>query len=576
MHDRFAIGMGNMFGIDRQIPGPGSKDIRLNGRMDEAMGDANEVIDRFGGENGWLSQFKDSIGIDSDVQRERDPLQLLAYAVDVRVDTRKRYEALRKFCLMETALHAAQDFREADEFMDKFLQEYIGLNLQGEEDGIKVPIRVISDHSPLNYDTEAVHVLKQGERIGEPDSFRRFTEFTMRTFAPDSDESTSTNTDQDLERRIAFHIDHRVKDTPSKVVKMLRKNVEEPASIDDSIGLKLVFETPEAIQLFLDKLHSVSAKLGSYGRLEQFSSSIDNGDDFPITNNGSSPGFEVIKAHYRVDGRVIELQCFTFTSHLNAEYRDEDAHKEYVLNRTFNSEALDLLYPRFLREEDDKGSDYSILYQKVLGDSGEWIPNYEFARRANIRLYRREVREKAPRIPQYIDKERVWEPIESRVAGILYRINNGKMEILAERKKGASNLKLPGGDYRDLDTSLIYTFTREMREEMGLDINERDVIRLNDIEVNYVPTENNPSNGVNTLIMRGFGYRINDLDFTPKPTSIEQDIESFEWVSVDYFLQNARYPSYKAGIESGWLDQVLQEEKVREAKRLRKETESQE
>lgn len=138
-------------------------------------------------------------------------------------------------------------------------------------------------------------------------------------------------------------------------------------------------------------------------------------------------------------------------------------------------------------------------------------------------------------LTQVDEKNRVLGGISRGVAhntpGIFYRtiyvlVKNDKDEILLQKRSATKDLypncwDLSVGGHVDFGKSYIETAVREMKEELGLSVNEKDLVSKGEVLVRL------PKNGE---FFNVFEYKL-------KPTDIintsKEEVSSIRWVSME-------------------------------------------
>ena len=113
------------------------------------------------------------------------------------------------------------------------------------------------------------------------------------------------------ERDIPMYVTIRQKSQQAKVLKLLRKGLEDPAvAVDDELGLLGVLGSEGNIKLFLKHLNQKAANSTSLITFEDISDTLD-GKPYDNKNVGSSSKIEIIKFFARMGGMRIEFILHT-------------------------------------------------------------------------------------------------------------------------------------------------------------------------------------------------------------------------------------------------------------------------
>jgi hypothetical protein len=142
-------------------------------------------------------------------------------------------------------------------------------------------------------------------------------------------------------------IDHRQKDPPQTILKMLRKASIDPHEVNDMIGIKFVLSSRASILRFIDTFQSRIVSEGHGCRLLHVIDSTAEDIDYVGSNPSSSLSLQVIKQHWLVDGILVEFQFYPLKAFLDSEFRHSISHGEYAVRRLFDNDARALawLYP---------------------------------------------------------------------------------------------------------------------------------------------------------------------------------------------------------------------------------------
>jgi len=216
-------------------------------------------------------------------------------------------------------------------------------------------------------------VLGKNEKV-IPSAYKRYTKFSMRKWE-----------DQNGEPKHVY-VEHRLKDPVARILKLMRKDTKDPSKIDDYLGLKFVFETKKDIYDFLFTLQKKMLESGSMIVFEEYYDTIANGNDFRITNPGSSNKLEIVKVHAIINGARIELQMHTFRTFLDSRYHDERGFEVFAIKRLFEGEkkqngdadpgAIDLIYASDIYGSDVLSSKDALLDERrtAVRNAAFYIP----------------------------------------------------------------------------------------------------------------------------------------------------------------------------------------------------------
>lgn len=314
-------------------------DIALKEAMiKNSLGVADRVVDSFENrQTGVLKALRGSIAMTNEVAIADDLVELLSLCFSPTASRKTRFEASRKLQLTDLALRTFAHVEKLKPMMAEFITFLNSCVWSNPELGGTEEIEVASYHSPVDFSCRFIQVLEEDECVPVSE-FCHYHRFSMRSWQ---------NT-QNREKQTMF--DHRQKDMAAYVLKLLRKDTKNPNISADFFGFKFTFLTKREIYEFLDVLQIVASQNGISLAFEEIDDTIDNGDDFRITNPGSSKNLEIVKVHLTFQGTKIELQLHTVRSYLDSVLRDEVGHEEFSIRRLFErgnyqESPVELLYP---------------------------------------------------------------------------------------------------------------------------------------------------------------------------------------------------------------------------------------
>ncbi|OQY66364.1 hypothetical protein B6D29_02815 [Microgenomates bacterium UTCPR1] len=182
------------------------------------------------------------------------------------------------------------------------------------------------------------------------------------------------------------YMEQRLKDPLGRVLKLMRKDTKDPGKIDDYLGFKLVFESKRDIYDFLDTLEEKLSESGSMVYHEEPYDIISNGDDFRLTNAGSSNKLGIVKVHLIINGYRVELQMHTFRTFLDSRYHDERGFEAYSIKRLFEGQknekgeiepgAIDFIYSSDIFGDEILNSKDALLDERrtAIRNAAFYIP----------------------------------------------------------------------------------------------------------------------------------------------------------------------------------------------------------
>jgi len=402
--------------------------------LQRSVAEANNVLRLFDHpENGLFRQYRSRLSQINEVECISDPLDLMLMAFSPTVDPRSRFEARRKLVLMEAAMRSISATEPLDEDMDRFLH-FLNTHVWKGMTGETRLVELISEHRITDYACEAVFPLeKNPEQKVRLSNYRRYNAFEMRPFA-----LRGTNEGLTL-------VEHRKKDIPSLIIKMLRKDTKDPLKVDDYIGLKLVFLEKKHIYHFLETMVAAAQKAGSSVEFQELYDTIQNEDAFRVTNPGSSSALEIVKTHLQLFGMRVELQMHTVRTYLDSRYHDEAGFETYSVRRLFDSGVAGALYP-----PDMYGLDVNQLKDALLRDrqasvrsSGVDFPPERFPeQKQTVRYTESDLMADTVRIVEQLPE----------IPDVIMAISAGGMQLASVLKDIYSNAAIMAVDKHSIET----------------------------------------------------------------------------------------------------------------------------
>lgn len=286
-----------------------------------------------------LSPYSSYLEIDNKVDAIYDPVDLLLISFDDRYHQKARFDAKRKLVLMELAAAIEQRERETDienkfaGFLD-FLSNHVWSS--DVKIGEQEPVFLMSRHSPEDFSCCDVSVQAWDQAFGELD---RPLKYGLKKTLIKRLWFHSSN------KKIPIYVIVRKKEPVAKVLKLLRKGEENPdVAVADELGLMGVLDSITDVRLFQKHLVESASRAGSFLAQEDVSDTLDGGRPYN-GNRGSSANTPMLKFFARMEGMRVEFIVHTNKSFLNYIYQRGVAHREYEVNRLFDSGVIDLLFP---------------------------------------------------------------------------------------------------------------------------------------------------------------------------------------------------------------------------------------
>ncbi len=320
--------LGNMFGID-------GDEREIISRVNTYSRTADGVIRYL--KNTVLAPYASYIEMTNEIDSTSNPVDLLLIIFDDRYHQKARFEAKRKLVLMNLAGSIDQRERETEieakfgRFLD-FLNDSVWC--QDAKIGELEPAFLLSEHDPADFSCTSVRVV--GFREAEKMTLQpghKLTLIKRRRFLANG-------------RRIPIYVTVRKKPPEAKVLKLLRKNEENPAvAVDDELGLMGVLDEGMDVKFFQKHLTESAIRAGSFMTLEDVSDTLEGGG-YRSGSIGSSSRTPMFKFFARMGGMRVEFIVHTNESYLNYMYQRNVSHDEYEVRRLFDSGVAELLFPK--------------------------------------------------------------------------------------------------------------------------------------------------------------------------------------------------------------------------------------
>ena len=284
-----------------------------------------------------LQSYASHIEMTNEIETTTDPVDLLLIIFNERFHKKARFEAKRKLQLMNLAGSIDQRERETQveakfsRFLD-FLNDYVwspSLKIgdleisylhsrHDQEDFTCTDVKIIAEEEAKSL------VLEPGEKL---------TLIKRRGFS-------------DNEVEIPIYVSIRKKPPSAQVLKLLRKNQQDPAvAVDDELGLMAVLNSIGDVKRFMKHLTQSAVRAGSFMTLEDISDTL-TGGSYTSTTTGSSTKTPMLKFFARLGGMRVEFIIHTNKSYLNYIYQRDVSHEEYEIKRIFDTGVAEFLFPK--------------------------------------------------------------------------------------------------------------------------------------------------------------------------------------------------------------------------------------
>jgi hypothetical protein len=320
--------LGNMFGIE-------GNEREIHSRIKGYAQVADGVIDFLKGK--VLANYASHIELTNEIEATDSPVELLLIIYDERYSRKARFEAKRKLILMNLAGSIDQRERETDvenkfaRFLG-FLNEHVWS--RSARIGELELAYLLSSHDPETFACTEVRVIgpRQATAIARAPG-QKLTLIKRRRFRLNG-------------REVPIYVTIRKKAPEAKVLKLLRKNEENPAvAVDDELGLMGVVDSIMDVKIFHRHLTRSASRAGSFMTLEDVSDTL-SGGALATGNAGSALHTPMFKFFARMGGMRVEFIVHTNETYLNYAYQRGVSHDEYEVKRIFDSGVAELLFPR--------------------------------------------------------------------------------------------------------------------------------------------------------------------------------------------------------------------------------------
>ncbi|WP_228723271.1 hypothetical protein [Desulfosediminicola flagellatus] len=286
-----------------------------------------------------LSPYSSYLAMDNKVDAIDDPVELMLIPFDDRYHKKARFEAKRKLVLMQLAAAIEQRERQTDienkfaSFLD-FLNNHVWCT--DAKIGEQEHAFLLSRHSPEDFSCCEVSVHPWDSTADEIKPLEHGLKKTLIKHLW----FYSNN------RKTPIYVIVRKKEPVAKVLKLLRKAEENPdVAVADELGLMGVLNSLTDVRNFQKHLIASAFKAGSFLIQEDVSDTLE-GNGHYNGGIGSSSKTPMLKFFARMEGMRVEFIIHTNKSYINYIYQRGVAHREYEVNRLFNTGVIDMLFPQ--------------------------------------------------------------------------------------------------------------------------------------------------------------------------------------------------------------------------------------
>ncbi len=287
--------------------------------------------------NTVMAPYASFLEMTNNLYTVNNPIELLLLIFDDRYHQKVRFEAKRKLVLMNLAAAIAQRERETavEEKFTRFL-DFLNENVWSHD--VKIgelePAFLLSRHNPEDFSCKEVEVIPwQGGSCLQLEHGLKRTLIKRRWFDAQG-------------RKVPVYVTVRKKSSAAKVLKLLRKNEENPdIAVDDELGLMAVLDQSADVRLFQAHLSESAGRAGTFLTAEDVSDTL-AGSEYRSNSIGSATKTPMLKFFARMGGMRVEFIVHTNSSFLNYTYQRGVAHDEYEVRRLFDSGVAELLFPK--------------------------------------------------------------------------------------------------------------------------------------------------------------------------------------------------------------------------------------
>ena len=296
--------------------------------------DANAVRDHLQ----WVLSYQGSTSLEmvNEIRAYNDPTDLLLLSLNGKWSEKAGWDAKVKLQLMGFA--ASIDKRERDlKLGDQFkgFVDWMNEEVWNQELQLGVPqgAYLISTHDPETWACTSTRWVDENEGVNlQLQPFQKKTNLQRRNFKTTS------------KKDINAYVSVRDKLRAMKMVKMLRKDAEDPAiAVDDDTGLLVMVDDNHAATIFIRHLIDRGYQSNYPIIIEDVSNTLD-GKKYK-GNKGSSTKLRMMKFFVRLANKM-RVECIIHTPETYAEslYMREVSHLEYEVTRLVDAGVPNLIF----------------------------------------------------------------------------------------------------------------------------------------------------------------------------------------------------------------------------------------
>ena len=306
----------------------------MRDRCKDYGADANAVRDHLQ----WVLSYQGSTNLEmvNEIRAYNDPTDLLLLSLHGKWYGKARWDAKVKLQLMGSA--ASIDKRERDlkiEDQFKCLVDWMKEKVWDPESqyGESEGAYLVSTHDPETWACISTQWVSE-----EEGSKLKLQPFQKKTHL------LSRNVKTVKEKDIRVYVSIRDKPRPMKMIKMLRKDAEDPAiAVDDDTGLLVIVNDTQSAIKFTRHLIDRGYQSNYPPTIEDVSNTL-NGEEYK-GNHGSSPKLRMLKFFIRLANNM-RIECIIHTPETYAEslYMRGVSHLEYEVDRLVIAGVPDMIF----------------------------------------------------------------------------------------------------------------------------------------------------------------------------------------------------------------------------------------
>lgn len=297
--------------------------------------DANAVRDHLQ----WVLSYEGSTNLEmvNEIRAYNDPTDLLLLTLNGRWSKKARWDAKVKIQLMDLAAsieRRERDLKIGDQF--KGFVNWMNEEVWNPEAplGDSKGTYLVSTHDPKTWACISTRWVdeEEGAKL-QLQPFQKKTNLLYRDFKTTSD------------KNIHAYVSTRDKKRDMKIIKMLRKDAEDPAiAVDDDTGLLVVVNDNKTAIAFIRHLIDRGYQSEYPIKIEDIINTLDGRKEY-TGKKGSSPKLRMMKFFVRLANKM-RIECIIHTPETYAEslYMRGVSHLEYEVSRLVEAGVPDTIF----------------------------------------------------------------------------------------------------------------------------------------------------------------------------------------------------------------------------------------